>query len=204
MTARTARLRSHRRGRGLGLVDVALGLAVLGLIAPMLTRIQVDAWQQAQARATGQRLASLYTAAVEYGRIYRAELAGVLAGGGEAVVYPGRRWAPAAGDDCPLSGDPPSSSPTLPSLRAAGLVPSCYVDATAWGHWHEIRFVQAPAPHGVEVMVGQRGGRDVPDRLLGVVAGEVGQAGGFTLHTGLPHQPAGTANGYGGGWIVSP
>jgi len=187
----------HRwRLRGVGLLEIGLGLGILGIfLAGSLREVNSQA-QDARAKNAADHLAQASAASKEYMRVYRTGLLAATApGGGPVVVRVGRSNATSA-----IPGGPSTAS-TLPSVQGGGFLHASYVDRNSYGGTHFL-YVRQPVAGSLEGIVEARFGTGVTDRALGRIMSRLGAPGGAILSNPTAGS-VGKIQGTGGAWEIS-
>jgi hypothetical protein len=189
-------LLSRWRLRGVGLLELGLGLGILGLaLGSSLRELDYQA-QDAKAHAAADDLAQASAASKEYMRIFRAELLGAAAVGGNALGIQVARRLP----NTAIPSGPPEA-PNLPSVQGGGFLPSSYVDRNPY-QAHHVLYVRQPVAGTLEGIVSARGGQDVPDRALARIMSRLGAPGGAVLNRPASGDLS-KLQGTGGAWEIS-
>jgi hypothetical protein len=195
--ARMTRLLSRRwRFKGLGLLEIGLGLGLLGVFLAGSSRENSNQVQDAKANSAADHIAQTAAASKEYMRAYRSQLLAATTVGGSALgISVGRRsWSGVI-----PSG--PSEAPGLPSVQGGGFLPSSYVDRNPY-QAHHILYVRQPVAGTLEGIVSARWGQDVPDRALARIMSRLGAPGGAVLNRPASGDLS-KLQGTGGAWEIS-
>jgi hypothetical protein len=183
-----ARLKLGKARRGVGLLEVSLGLAITALAMGGFAVMQTNSAQAQRAQAAGGTLNDVHEAARAYVQANRAALlSSTSVGGAPIAVLAGRTSAAEA-----VPGG---------SLQAAGLLPAAWVDRNSYGHRHVV-LIRQPTAGNLEMMVIQSGGQAVRQQDLSRVASRAGAAGGFVPEQNMPSAPTTQVTGMGGGWAA--
>lgn len=184
------------RLKGIGLLEIALGLGLFGIfLAGSMRELNYQA-QDAKANTASDHLAQAAVASQEYMRTYRTGLLAATQPGGPPIAVPIGRLS--AG--LPVPPGPPAA-PTLPSVQGGGFLSPSYVDRNVY-QGHHVLLVRQPMTGTLEALVVARQGQNVPDRALTRIMSRVGAPGGAVLAKPAGPDP-GRVQGTGGAWAIS-
>jgi hypothetical protein len=188
--------RSKRRlFKGLGLLEIGLGLGIFGLVAAGAAREITSRAGNAKAESAAIQLEQAASASKEYIRLYRAQLLAATTPGGPPIgLFVGRTGASIPGGGAP-------EAPDLPSVQGAGLLPLSYMDRTPYQQRH-VLLVRQTSLGVLEALVTGGWGDAVPDRAMARIMSRLGPPGG-----GVMQRPSGgdlgKILGTGGAWEIS-
>lgn len=178
----------RRARRGVGLLEISLGLVIMAIGGATFAVMQNNATQAQRAQVAGEALNEVHEAARLYVQANRAALlSSVPVGGAPVSVLAGR---PSATDAVPAG-----------SLQALGFMPSGWVDRNVYGHRHVV-LIRQPTAGTLDVLVVQQGGQEIRPQDLTRVASRAGAAGGIVPTQAMPSAPTTHATGMGGAWSL--
>lgn len=176
---------SRSSRRGLSLIETALAMAVMAVMLVFMIQMLQGDNDRIIAKNTADRLVEVSTAAHDYMSANYANLLTTAPTSGAVVIPAGRTT---------MGGAVP-----VGSLQEKGFLPPSFVDANRFQQ-NTALLVHKVDSTTLEGLVTTYGGRDIPDRILGMIAKYVGPAGGYVPTLYVSASDTGYILGVDGGW----
>jgi hypothetical protein len=186
-----------KKRKGVSLIEVAMGLGIMSLVALGTTQLVNDQNQASRALNAAVQLETMRAATYDWVRANYQQLVANLPVGGAPVLIPVARNAPGA----PIPPPVTIGTATFPSLQGGGFLPATTVDRNPYNHTHAV-MVRQTALGTIEALVVQRGGQPVRDTDLGRIVARVGQSGGARFENNANPAMANMVQGNAGSWVA--
>ena len=172
------------RHRGAALMETVAALAIVAVLLVFYVSMQQGETDRIAAKNTADRMAVIGEAAKGYLSANYSTLLASTAGG-PVVIEVGRT---SVTDPVPAN-----------SLQGKGLLPTGFIDANTFNQ-NTALLVRRVNATTLDAMLTTYGGREIPDRMLGMMAKLIGPAGGHVPARYPLAADAGNVLGVGGGW----
>ena len=183
------------RKRGLGLIEIAIGIGLVGLISVAMMRTIEEQNQGQKAVNSALLIGNIQVASQDYLRTYNQQLLSATPVGGSAIAIP-------VGRSDASSAPPPGPNSNLPSIQASGLLPPNFIDRDAfrYGHMLLVRQPVAGILEGLVIQASTPGALPIRDGELGRIVFRIGPNGGSIPSVRLNGATATRVQGNAGSW----